>query len=683
MKRFLTLALFSAITLLGQRAETIIFRGTMLPSNEIPAIDINASGSAVMRAHVVRNAAGEVVSGTVDFIVSYTFPGEMEFTGLHIHRGDATVNGPVMINTGLGGAVTIKDPTGRGVINRSAQVRPTDTAAVSTLRDMIANPAGFYVNLHSTVNPGGVIRAQLQKAETVTLMTLMSPANEVPPITTAAASGITSVTAMRTFDAGGNLSSGLILFEADYQFDKQVTLSGYHIHAGPAGVNAAVTISSGITPMPTPENGGGSLLFPVEVNLTNPVQVSTLNGLFTDPNQYYANIHTTEFPGGIIRGQLRRTDENVFLMNMLPSNEVPPVNIDASGVAAVRVNTLRNDAGEAIAARVVFDVNYRFPAAVTFTGLHIHNQVAGQNGPVIISTGLSADNTVASTDGFGNIYIPVLVTSATGLATVNSMLASPEKHYINLHSTVTPSGVIRAQIAPAFSSAPSISVATTADYETGIKDVAPGGWMSIFGQRLSYAETDYFSWDSSNVPTSLNGVEVTVGGIKAPVLKITPTRVDVQVPYEVQPGTQPVIVKNAVGSSNTLTVNVRAFAPAIWLSGPNRGLIGRVTDFTLITAGNAAQVGDVLAIFATGVGQTTPALQTGKAVPEGLFSTASAVTATLGGRPLPVLAATAYPGLPGTHVVVVVVPPGTASGDQALDISIGGQTSNRVNLPVR
>ncbi|MGH9720647.1 MAG: CHRD domain-containing protein, partial [Bryobacteraceae bacterium] len=121
----------------AQTAETVVFRARMLPSNENPPIDINASGNAIMRAHVVRNAAGEVISGTVDFNVIYTFPGDITFTGLHIHDGVAGINGPVMINTGLSGANTIRSETGQGIIDRPGHVLTTAAGALATLKSML------------------------------------------------------------------------------------------------------------------------------------------------------------------------------------------------------------------------------------------------------------------------------------------------------------------------------------------------------------------------------------------------------------------------------------------------------------------------------------------------------------------------------------------------------------------
>jgi uncharacterized protein (TIGR03437 family) len=673
----------------GQTAETIFFRGAMSPANEVPAIDINASGNATIRAHVVRNAAGEVISGTVDFIVNYTFPDAQEFTGLHIHRGAAGVNGGVVINTGIGGTGgNVVDSVGRGTINRPAQIPASaagaaPSAALLALRDMIANPADFYVNLHTTVHTGGVIRAQLQKAEAVSYLTLLSPLNEVPPITTSTASGICAITALRTFGADGKLNGAQVLFEADYDMTKQINLTGFHIHNGRAGVNAGVVVNTGLANFPTPENGRGSLIFPVEVNVTTEANQNVINGLFSDPSGFYANIHTTEFTGGVIRGQLRRTDDMQFKVNMLTGNEVPPLTLDASAPAIITVNSIRNDAGEVEAARVIFDVNYRFPGETRFTGLHIHNQVAGQNGPVIINTGLSATNTVDTTTGFGNIYIPVLVSAAPGLATVNSMIKSPEQHYVNLHTTVNGGGAVRAQVGTQFTSAPQITeVGSSAD--PALKTLAPGSWMAVYGLRFAHVRSDYNALGGAQLPNSLNGVEVTVAGRPAPIFATAGGWADVQIPFETAAGTHPVVVKNAVGTSNSLNVTVQNTAPAIWRMGDNGGQIVRFTDFSFVDDASPGRAGDILIAVTTGLGQTTPALQTGRAVndlPE-VFGV-TGVTASIGTVSAPVVVAAAYPGLPGSYIVAFMVPPNAGTGERPFTISQGGRTSNTVMLPLQ
>ena len=69
-------------------------------------------------------------------------------TMAHIHRGAAQVAGPPV--------VMLANPAQ----NISDTCQPVDAALV---REIIANPAGFYVNVHTTAHPSGAIRAQLRK----------------------------------------------------------------------------------------------------------------------------------------------------------------------------------------------------------------------------------------------------------------------------------------------------------------------------------------------------------------------------------------------------------------------------------------------------------------------------------------------------------------------------------------
>lgn len=68
----------------------------------------------------------------------------------HIHSGPAGVNGPIVVD--FGGALV-----GSGLFD-------PDLAAV------IANPANFYVNVHTTVHTGGAIRGQIPEPGTALLL---------------------------------------------------------------------------------------------------------------------------------------------------------------------------------------------------------------------------------------------------------------------------------------------------------------------------------------------------------------------------------------------------------------------------------------------------------------------------------------------------------------------------------
>jgi len=81
----------------------------------------------------------------------------------HIHEGAAGVNGGVKISTGLAaGDLTL---TGGGVtFSKTATPAGPPAWDAALISAIMANPSGYYVNFHSTLHGGGVIRGQLTKA---------------------------------------------------------------------------------------------------------------------------------------------------------------------------------------------------------------------------------------------------------------------------------------------------------------------------------------------------------------------------------------------------------------------------------------------------------------------------------------------------------------------------------------
>ena len=685
MKRLLALALLLGPALFARSAETIYFRAVMLPSNEVPPIDIQASGAATIRAHVVRDDNGQIADGSVDFLVDYAFPGAVTFTGLHIHNGAAGVNGPVTVNTGLSPTNPVVDAGGRGSIVRQAQVRATDAAALATLRGMVENPAGFYANLHTTDFPGGVIRGQLQRAEAHVFMGVMSPRNEVPALDLDA-SGVSHVLVLVTRDAAGAPTSAQMIFDTNYRFPGQVTFTGYHIHTGPAGVNGPVIFNTGIAAgaasVQSELSGVGNVNRPVEVNLAQPAQAQALAALLANPADLYINLHTTQFPGGAIRAQLRRTDRMTFDVTMLPSNEVPPITgLDASAPARYVAYTIRHEDGNVLAGVAEFDVNFRFPGETEFTGLHIHNGPAGVNGPISIESGVTRTNSVRTETGFGNIFRMVTVADATGVATLNSLIASPENHYINLHTTTNPGGVVRAQLAPANTARPAIAAVVSANLDRNSTTVAPGGLVTIFGTNLGKTTTDLSGWEGTRLPDLLNGVAVAVGGQRARLLYVSPTQINAVLPIDTPVGRQQAAVNNGNGPAEA-AVTVAAVAPAIFF-GPSGGIVLKNSDFSLVGSGNPGRAGDVLVVYATGLGPTTPAIEGASLAPASPAVVIAPVAVTIGGRDAEVISSVASPGFAGLYQVAVRVPAGVAAGNAPLVLRSGQAVSNTVNIAVQ
>jgi len=657
----------------------------MLPGNVVPPVtDVNASGTATIAAHVVRDSSGAVISGSVDFSVSYNFPAETTVIGMHIHPGAAGAalppgSGAVTIESGVTPTSTVAVAAGGGIITRQGQVTADNQTLLGTLRGMLQDPSQYFVDLHTSTNPGGVIRGQLQRAEVAYLMAFMTPDTEVPPNVGLNASAVAQVIAIATRDASGNINGGRVTQVASYNFPGQVTFTGFHIHARALpGQTAGVTISSGLTTQPSGTGGTGVVSGTVEIAATQTAAVQTLADLFTNPGIHYINLHTTDFPGGAVRAQLRKADVVSFRVTMTPGAEVPPVTgLDASAIANVGVAALRADDGSVVAGFGIFDVNFRFPGRSEFVGLHIHDGSSTVAGPVRIPTELASS---VSETGFGNFYFNTIPqTGLAMLASLNSIVTTPENHYVNLHTTVNPGGAVRAQLGAPNTATPTVSAAASAVL-ANVTNVAPLGLFSIFGTNLARVTTELGGGNA--LPDTLGGTTVTLGGRPARLLYVSPTQINAQVPASATAGGQGLVVHNGNGPSSSLTVTVAAAAPAIF-STPSGGAVLKNSDFSLVSSSNPASAGDILLIYSTGLGQTTPPLATGQLAPAPLLARSSAVTVTIGGQSAEVIYSIAAPGFAGLYQTAVRMPSGVTAGNAAVVLSVGTTASNSVNIAVR
>ena len=133
------------------------------------------------------------------------------------------------------------------------------------------------------------------------------------------------------------------------------------------------------------------------------------------------------------------------------------------------------------------------------------------------------------------------------MATLNSLAANPENHYINLHTTTNPGGVVRSQLAPANTARPAIAAVVSANLDRNSTTVAPGGLVTIFGTNLAKTTTDLSGWEGTRLPDILNGVAVAVGGQRARLLYVSPTQINAVLPLETPVGRQQAAVNNGNG----------------------------------------------------------------------------------------------------------------------------------------
>jgi uncharacterized protein (TIGR03437 family) len=692
MKRVLTLLAALSLGLLAQTSDTAYFVAALSPANEVPAITgYDASGTCVLYAHVMRNAQGQIVSGSVDFVVMHTFPDLPMVVGLHVHTGGPTVNGPVSINSGIGsGANAVTVATSRGVIERQGQVAAADMNGITALRGLFENPQGYYCNLHTPAYPGGIIRGQMHRAERSVFMGRMSPRNEVPAITDFNASGVGTVESIRAYDQNGRYVGGIATFSVDYTVPETTTFTGLHIHTGAAGVNGPVRINTGLgagaASVESAAGGSGNITRRVEVPLTPIENFSAFETLFDAPETTYINLHSSRYPGGVIRAQLSRTETMHFPLTMSPANEVPAITgLDATGNGSVWISALRERSGAIAAANVVFDINYRFPGEARFTGLHIHDGKAGANGPVTINSGLRQIDT---TTGFGNIWLPVNIGGGQALTSLNSLLVAPENHYANLHTAVNPGGAVRMQMGPEVTRTPVITEAISAVSDISVRNAAPGGAFTVFGNDLVRVPTQIgVGIEGNRLPVLVNGVGLTLAGADAPLLTLgtipggNPNSFIVaQVPFETTPGQRAVVVKTPAGTSAPRDLTIAAQAPAIFFDAEG-AIVLRASNLEQVNPPNAARAGEALAVLSTGLGQTTPALQTGE-IPSDASLVTQPVSVTVGGQNATVVGSAVVPGLPGLYLTLFQMP-NVPAGNAQIVMRVNGVASNISTIPVR
>ena len=131
-----------------------VFTVQLFPAQENPPISNSENtgrGTAVITIHSDTN--------TVDFSFSMnSFPANTTVTLAHIHPGVVGQNGGALIGvSGLSGSSPLVLANGSGTYTVSGV-----STSATNIQNVLANPAGFYFNVHTTLNPGGVMRGQLQ-----------------------------------------------------------------------------------------------------------------------------------------------------------------------------------------------------------------------------------------------------------------------------------------------------------------------------------------------------------------------------------------------------------------------------------------------------------------------------------------------------------------------------------------
>ncbi|NUU19949.1 MAG: CHRD domain-containing protein [Streptomycetaceae bacterium] len=266
------------------------FVATLTGAEEVPGNDGKAVGDKDAKATAYVRIKGDQVA------FSITWEGMPAPTAAHIHQGAKGANGAVVVPFFAAPLPdTAKAATG--------SVTVADQALLDRIRN---NPGNWYFNLHTAEFPGGAVRGQLTKVDHKvdldavlktgkpegTLTTTAAGAQEVPnkenkPINDPDGQAVTSVRPW------GNC--------VDYAFSwKNVTPPTLaHVHQAPAGVNGEV-----VAPLFAADKGLPQSITGLAGTVEG-VKPEVVAAMKQNPAGFYTNLHTTEFAGGAVRGQLR------------------------------------------------------------------------------------------------------------------------------------------------------------------------------------------------------------------------------------------------------------------------------------------------------------------------------------------------------------------------------------------
>lgn len=217
-----------------------------------------------------------------------------------------------------------------------------------------------------------------------------------------------------------------------------------------------------------------------------------------------------------------------------------------------------------------------------------------------------------------------------------------------------------------------------------IAQISPGSLMSIFGNYMAGSSSSGFALP---LPTSYNGTSVLINGIAAPLLYVSPTLINAQVPVETAAGSVTVVVSYG-GTSAATRVQVAAASPGLYYfasGGANLALAQHV-DGSLVTASSPAHAGEILILYGTGIGPINPPLASGS--PAGgypqLSTATSSYSAMIGGADAPIDFLGLTPGLLGVMQINIHVPPTATPGNLPVALTINGvQSQPGLIVPVK
>jgi uncharacterized protein (TIGR03437 family) len=227
---------------------------------------------------------------------------------------------------------------------------------------------------------------------------------------------------------------------------------------------------------------------------------------------------------------------------------------------------------------------------------------------------------------------------------------------------------------PVYSAA---SMVNGSDYAPG--PFAPNSIVSIFGSGLARS-TQAVTADlilNNTLPKELNSTRVYVLDEPAPLLYVSDGQINFLVPSDQVDGDVKIRVIREGATGPEVAVTLVDAAPALFQTAAGYAIAAHL-DNSLVTPGSPARAGEIIVVYACGLGWTQPNPLPGAIPPNAaVIQRLSDLKVYLGGTaidPASILYAGLTPGSPGLYQINLILPDGLGT-DPEIRVAIADQSS--------
>ncbi len=240
---------------------------------------------------------------------------------------------------------------------------------------------------------------------------------------------------------------------------------------------------------------------------------------------------------------------------------------------------------------------------------------------------------------------------------------------VSVEATNSVPQVIQIPVAFVVGDSPDITISGIGNAASGAQVFSPGQLAAVYGTGLASALQIAAV---QPLPFTFSGTSATVNGVSAPLWFVSPTQINLQIPFEASAGTATLAINNG-GKVAAYNIQIGPAAPGIFTDLSK--------NMVPIASGTPGQT---IFGFITGDGDLTPTIATGATNPSSKTFPKSrqTVTMTIGGENAPVVFNGLVNGLIGVTQVNFTIPADAKVGPQPVVVTVGGVSSVPATITV-